>query len=628
MNEIIQIETLVLELLLIVSVVAILVRRFRIPYTVALVLAGLALSFRSPLRIDLTPELILSLLIPPLVFEAAYHLNLGKLRKNLTTIGLLAVPGVILTMLIVGVVVSWGAGMPLGIALIFGALIAATDPVSVVALFRKMGAPKRLEVLLEGESLFNDGTAIVIFDLAVSAFLVGAFSLRDAVFDFGRVAGGGILVGVLLGWISARLIARIDDHLVETTLTTVLAFGSFLVAESLHVSGVLAVVAAGLVNGNIASEGMSPTTRIIVLNFWEYVAFLANSAVFLMIGLDIDLGALLAAWRPILWAIGGVLIARGVGIYLLSRLGRDIPTRWRHVMFWGGLRGAIALALALSLPAALGAARETVILMTFGVVLFSLLGQGLTMDWLMRRLRLIVSSDEQIEYEKRRARALAAQASQDHLRRLHQEGMISSHTWDRMSPILNQRIEALTRAVQEALRKAPQLEFDEVETARREMLRAQRNMIADLRRDGVISDETHEDLVSEIDLVLDTRSDYWPSQAILSGPVPAVDSLVVAVVQDLDLESVLNALAIRGIPVTRIQSRGGFLRESNHLLLVGVAEEHLEEAVSALRRASRERVRFVDSPLGSSPVPVAAPTEVKIHGVTVFVFKVNRYEVL
>jgi len=286
MSEIFEIETLILELLLIVSIVAVVVRRLRIPYTVGLVLAGLALSLRPPIQLELTPELILAILLPPLLFEAAFHLNIDHLRRNVGTILLLAIPGVILTMLITGGILSFGAGLPLTAALVFGALIAATDPVSVVGIFRRIGAPKRLEVLLEGESLFNDGTAIVLFGIALGALGTGEFDIVQGAIDFIIVGGGGVLVGLILGVLAIPLLARIDDHLVETTLTTLLAFGSYLVAEQLqvsgvHLSGVLAVVTAGLIAGNVGRREMSPTTRIAVLNFWEYVAFLANSVFFL-----------------------------------------------------------------------------------------------------------------------------------------------------------------------------------------------------------------------------------------------------------------------------------------------------------------------------------------------------------
>lgn len=628
MNELLQFETLVLELLLIVSLVAIVVRRFRIPYTVALVLVGVVLSFRAPLDLELTPDLILFILLPPLVFEAAFHLDLDKLRKNLTTILLLAVPGVVISMLIVGGMLSFGAGLPLSIAMIFGALIAATDPVSVVAIFRHLGAPKRLEVLLESESLFNDGTAIVIFGLAVEAVMTGQFSLVDGVIDFAVIAGGGVAVGLVMGWVALRLIGRIDDYLVETTLTTVLAYGSFLVAEQLHLSGVLAVVTAGLVNGNIGQRGMSPTTRIVVLNFWEYVAFLANSAVFLLIGLDIDFPAMADNWQAILWAIAAILVSRAVGIYGLSRLGRDMPTSWRHVMFWGGLRGAIALALALSLPAALGEARRTLIVMTFGVVLFTLLVQGLTMDWVVRRLRLVVRSEQQLEYEMRRARALAAQAGFEHMQSLYQNGLISLHSWERVRPVLRDRADALASAVQETLEEEPGLEADELVAARREELRAQRGMLANLRREGVISEETYEQLGAEIDASLDITAEIWPSGLYDFGRPAKVDRLVVAVIQNRDLEAVSNALALRNLPSTRVKSSGGYLRQRNHTLLIGLESDKVESAVSALVSATENRAEFVSTLPEMEQAPVAEPKSVKVSGATVFVFPVERFEAI
>lgn len=628
MSQLVEIELLVLELLLVVSIVAIIVRQFRIPYTVALVLAGLILSLRSPLEIEVTPELILSLFLPPLVFEAAFQLDLERLRKNLVTIVLLAIPGVVLTMFIVGGIIAWGTTLPLGVALIFGALVAATDPVSVVAIFRKIGAPKRLEVLLEGESLFNDGTAIVLFNLALAAVLTGEFNLIDGLLDFARVAGGGVLIGLLLGWLVSRLIGRIDDYLVETTLTTVLAFGAYLLAEQFHVSGVLAVVLAGVVSGNLSSREMSPTTRIVVFNFWEYVAFLANSAVFLLLGLEIDVPALASAWQPILWAILAVLVSRGVGIYGLSRLGTDIPERWRHVLFWGGLRGAIALALALSLPPAIGPVRSTVLVMTFGVVLFTLLGQGLSMDPLIKRLGLIERSEAQIEYERRHARALAARAGVDHLSRLHRDGLISSHTWEELNPILRERVEALTNAVQEVLHEDPELEREEFVTSRREMLRAQRSTLASLRRTGVISDESYEDLVTEVDTALDSELGEWRPHAFDEPLAVDVCQLLMVVVQDRDLESVSNALSMRGIRNTRIRSSGGFLRQQNHLLMVGIAEGGLDTAIRAIENSSRSRVEYLASPFESASFTLGQPMPVEVRGATVFVFDVDYCEEL
>src|SRR5215216_6086242 len=348
--DIITIEQITVLLLLIASAVAVLARRLRIPYTVGLVLIGLALSLLSSTVIRISPQIILALLVPPLIFEAAFHLRWDDLRRDFWLILLLAVPGVILTTLFVGGVVAWGTGLTIQVALVLGALVSATDPVAVVALFRRLGVPRRLQVLLEGESLFNDGTAIVMFNLMLSIALAGKFNVLDSIREFLTVSGGGVLIGITLGIVFSRTIGRIDDPLVETTLTTVLAFGSYLLAEYFHVSGVLAVVAAGIVNGNAGPTDMSATTRLVVFNFWEYAAFIANSFVFLLIGLTIDLNLMIANWQAILWAILAALVARAASIYGFSVFGNDLPPQWKHILFWGGLRGAITLALALSLP--------------------------------------------------------------------------------------------------------------------------------------------------------------------------------------------------------------------------------------------------------------------------------------
>ncbi len=514
MEQFLNTETLIIELLLIVSLVAIAVRRLQVPYTVALVLVGLLLTTQSQIRLELTPELILALFVPPLVFEAAFHLNLAELRHNSGTILLLAVPGVILTMLIVGGIISIGAGLALPVALTFGALIAATDPVAVVALFRRLGVPKRLATLVEGESLLNDGTALVLFNLMLVIVATGRFNLAMSALDFVRIAVGGIVVGLVLGWAISRLIARVDDYLIETTLTTVLAFGSYLIAEQLHFSGVLAVVAAGLINGNLGPQGMSPTTRIILFNFWEYVAFLANSLVFLLIGLEVDLPALLAAWYPIAWAIGAVILARVIVVYGLSllarRLAEPVSLRWQHVLSWGGLRGALSLALALSLPASFGSDRGLLRTMAFGVVLFTLLVQATTMRPLVRRLGIIMRNPEQDEYEKRHARLTALRSAENHLEHRYREGLLSTHTWETLRPKLQEQLSLLAEAVRESLRSAPALEAEEMDIARREILRAQRSAFMGLLQDGMISNDVYENLSAEIDATITNGGDaFW-----------------------------------------------------------------------------------------------------------------------
>lgn len=507
-------ETLIIELLLIATLVAIAVRRLRVPYTVALVVVGLALTFNTNLQINLTPEIILALFVPPLVFEAAFHLDVRRLRATLPAVLFLAVPGVLLTTAIVGGIVAFGVGISLGAGLVFGALIAATDPVAVVALFRTLGVPKQLAVTVEGESLLNDGTAIVVYNIVLATALGTAASssgvdrtvdLLAAVINFVIVSAGGALVGVVLGLMVSQLTARIDDFLIETTLTTVLAFGAYLLAEQLHVSGVLAVVGAGITCGTWGLQRMSPTTRIGLFNFWEYLAFVANSLVFLLIGLDVDIRQLIGQPWPVLVAIVAVLASRVVVIYgvgwVVSKFRRGLPMAYRHVLFWGGLRGAISLALALSLPAEFPQ-RDLLLLMAFGVVLFTLLIQGTSMQILLDRLGLTQRSEIQQAYEREHGKLMAARAAHERLHSLYRSGVLSTATWEDIEPELSRNIQGATDAQRDLLQQYPLLQQEALQDARREGLRAQRAALQTLANDGMISDGVYEELVTPIDAAL------------------------------------------------------------------------------------------------------------------------------
>ncbi len=613
----------VIGLLLIASLVGIATTRLRLPYTVGLVLIGLALSFRGQENINIPPEIFLGLLVPPLIFEAAFHIKFADLKKDLAPILALAIPGVLITTFLVGGVVAAGTGFPLAISLVFGALVAATDPVAVVALFRSLGVPKRLQVLLEGESLFNDGTAIVVFNLMVAIAISGAFDPVASVFDFVFVAGGGLLTGFILGVLISRLIGFIDDPLIETTLTTVLAFGSYIVAEQFHVSGVLAVVAAGMVSGNVGPRAMSPSTRIVVFNFWDYAAFLANSVVFLLIGFQIDLSILLADWKGILWAILAVLVARAVSVYGLSWVGRGVPGRFKHVLYWGGLRGAISLALALSLPEGLGSAREDIQAMAFGVVLFTLLVQGLTMKPLVNKMKLIERSEAQGEYERRHARAAMARASFERLEHMYNEGLLSRHLWERLSKPMIQHAEALSRAVEETLHADPSLEIKEMNSAFRDILQTQRSALTALLRDGIIAEETYAQLLGEVDTALvDPQTNLFEMLRLDAGK--HITSLLAVIVQEADVENVMAVLNRQGLPVTRLSSMGGFLGRKNVTLLVGTPEGAEEGIKKGIINASRQRVEFIPGSL-DDPQTSASVT---IGGATIFAFDIERYEVL
>lgn len=390
-------------LLLAASVIAVLAKRLRIPYTVSLVLGGLLLSLLrlpllSPLApnqrpVWLTPDVILILFLPALVFEGSVKLDVRDLLRDAVPLLLLANLGVLLATLVTGYLVHWVIGPPIFIALLFGAIVSATDPISVLALFKDLKTSHRLSVVIEGESLLNDGTAVVLSQILLAGFVAGGLGWTQAVGQFVVAVVGGAALGFALGYVVSRITATVDDPQIEITLTTIVAYGSYLLAHHLHLSGVIATASAGLVVGNFfgAKSGMSPRTRTALESFWEYIAFVMNSLVFLLIGLEVHVDALVSAWRPVLFAIAAVLLGRAVSVYLLvpasNLLAETIPARWQHVVVWGGLRGALALALALSLDNTIPY-RDRILDLTFGVVVFSILVQSLTIKPLLRVLGL------------------------------------------------------------------------------------------------------------------------------------------------------------------------------------------------------------------------------------------------
>ena len=390
-----RIETL----LLIATIVAVAARRLHIPYPVGLVLAGIGLAF-FPLASDirLTKELIFTIFLPPLIYEAALYMRWQELWRDLPVILTLATVGVLLSAAVTAVGMYYLAQWQWSSAILFGVLIAATDPVSVIATFKEAGVHGRLRLLVEAESLFNDSTAAVAFGIAL------AFATSEGVSPFGALetlsvtVGGGIFCGLVVAGGALLLAGRTDDHLVEITLTTVAAYGSFLLAEHFHCSGVLASLTAGLLTGNLGALGsLSDKGRDSVESFWEYAAFVVNSLIFILIGIrgaHQDLARLLV---PIIIAIGVVLVGRAIAIYplcaLFARAALRVKPSHQHVLFWGGLRGALALALALGLPAI--AQREEIITVAFGVVAFSVFAQGLTITPLLRHLKEIPESGEE-----------------------------------------------------------------------------------------------------------------------------------------------------------------------------------------------------------------------------------------
>ena len=387
---------LVLEdLLLILSVaslVAILVKRIHVPYTTALVLMGVAVSF-LPIEMDvhLSKEFVLLIVLPPLLFQGALHMELESLKKNLIAIATLAVPGLIVATFLVGTMLHYALDMPWLKGLLFGAMVAATDPISVLAIFREIGAPKRLKALMEGESLFNDGTSVVLFaGLFAVLYQGGEPSVIAIAGDFLKVCLGGAVIGLAFGFFCYRLMKGLDDHLLEVTLTVVLVFGSFLFAEMFHLSGVIAVVVAGLIIGNYGKLfSMSSQTIETIDNFWEVVDFLINAVLFVLIGFEMKayVGDLTLYILPGLLIVGIVLLARALTVYpvyyFTSKTGQAFPFGWAHIMVWGGLKGSIPIALVLGLPRDVPFRAEFLVF-TAILVFFSLVVQSTTMKPLVK----------------------------------------------------------------------------------------------------------------------------------------------------------------------------------------------------------------------------------------------------
>lgn len=388
--------TNMIGLLMVAILVAITARRLRLPYTAGLVVTGIALAVsRIHTGVFLTHDVIFDVLLPPLLFEAGINIHWPQLRQDAVPILVLAVLGTLIAAAFVTAGMVYGLGWPLQPALLFGVLIAATDPVAVIAMFKDNNVTGRLRLLVESESLANDGVAAVLFSLVLAWTQTGGTATAAGVSTaLLMTVGGGVLCGLVFAALAIAVSGRTEDHLVESTLTLIVAYGAFLTAEHFHGSGVIATVTAGLLMGNlgILADGedgrISPRGRTFTLELWDFLAFIANSLVFLLIGLtmaEIPLSQLGAKSLCVILIL--VLLGRALTIYPLCaaflRSAWRVPLPLQHVLWWGGLRGALGLALALSLDPALPM-RNQILVATFCVVIFSVVVQGFTMPLLLR----------------------------------------------------------------------------------------------------------------------------------------------------------------------------------------------------------------------------------------------------
>lgn len=509
MSETHHTVTVLIALLLVSSGVAMATKWLRVPYTLLLVLVGL---FISPMHflptVHISPDLILLVFLPALLFEAAWNLRLDHLRQNLVPILTLAIAGVVLSVGVVGGIIHLAVGLPLSTSMLFGAVISATDPVSVLAIFKKLNLPTRLSTIVEGESLFNDGTAVVVFRIILgvvigvvpdSTLALTLGSLRE----FVVVVFGGVVVGAVVGIVASTLTSRFEDYLLEITLTTIAAYGSFVAAEQLHVSPVIAVLIAGLVIGNHGRRtGMSATTQVAVNAFWEYAAFVVNSLVFLLIGMEVQLGALVGDIEAIIWAIVAMLAGRTVAVYglapVLGIMRQAVPFRWQHVLAWGGLRGSLSIALVLSIPSSVPG-RPLLVSMVFGAVLFSLLVQGLTMSRLLRVLGFSQAESRVVEYEILQSQLMADTAAIAEIERLRSEGTVTDRLYQEIKQPIDESREALATKLSEFGKDVRMLEREQLRRLEARLGDVRKARIAELWREGLLSDQGYEVLIRDFD---------------------------------------------------------------------------------------------------------------------------------
>ena len=379
------------ELLLLAAIVAMIARRLHVPYTVGLTLAGVGVAVTHfSLHLQLTRELIFSVLLPPLIFEAALQIRWRELKADAGVISLMATVGIMLAAAFIASGLHFIAGWPWSIAVLLALLISATDPVSVIATFKEAGVTGRLRLLIESESLLNDGTVAVLYGVALAAIAGGEIHPIAAAGQFFFVVAGALVIGAVTGGAVMLLAGPADDYLVEITLSTVAAYGSFLIAEHFGSSGVLACMTCGVLIGNTHRFGaFTERGREALPHFWEYVGFIANSVIFLLIGATLVAQHITTVFVIAALTIALALAGRALAVYgccaAFARTKERVSWPHQHLLVWGGLRGALALALALSLPDDIPQ-RDTAISVTFAVVAFSVLVQGLTMTPLLRFL--------------------------------------------------------------------------------------------------------------------------------------------------------------------------------------------------------------------------------------------------
>jgi monovalent cation/hydrogen antiporter len=512
----VDILTAILATLVAIAILFEVARRVGVPYPTLFVLGGLGLAFVPGLpRIRLEPDLVLLVFLPPLLFSAAVETPIRELRANLAPLVRLSLGLVVFTMVVVAAVahtivpdLGWPAAFTLG------AILAPTDALAATSVFRRLGAPRLVTTLIEGEALFNDATALVAYRAALGAVAIGSFVLADALASFVIAAVGGIAIGVAVGWVAGQILRRLDDPPVEVLISLVVPFIAYLPADQLGLSGVLAAVATGLVIGSRLGTILTPSSRVLWLTSWKMIGFVLNGFVFVLIGLELPtvlegLGSLTSAEiiGVVVLICLVVVVTRIVWVFAASLLPgsprrevarRDprLAGRLTFVVSWAGLRGAVSLAAALALPATFPE-RDLILLITFAVILVTLVGQGLTLPRVLRWAGW--DGTEFDGDEATRARVSAYQAGLDEIVRARLAWPGHQPLLDRLESGLRDRTQHLATEDPEetAERRQERIEHEEIQ---RGVIAAQRTAVIELRDRREINDLTLRAIERELDL--------------------------------------------------------------------------------------------------------------------------------
>ncbi len=494
-------------LLLIATVVALVTQRLRIPYVTGLVLAGLPITEVFSQQVGLDPSLVLNLFLPILIFEAAINTDISRLRSTFKPITLLAGPGSIFSSAIIATIVKYSLGLDWIPALLVGVILANTDTVSMIAVFKEIRVPSRLSTIVEGETLFNDAAALVSFNLILIVYTTGSLTAVEGIKELIIVALGGALLGAILGYLSLPIFTRLNDPLSSLLLTGALALGTFQIGQFLGVSGAVSVVIAGLIFGNLGlPRSASASDRMSLLSFWEYAGFGVNTFIFLLIGIEINPITLWRILPAILLVILAYQLGRILSVYLLLAglrwFDRPIPLRWQHVLFLGNIKGSLSMALALSIPLTLPG-RESIIELVFGAVLFSLVGQGLSLPWLVKRLKIGKSSDAMEQVGELQIQLIAAKAAQDELDSLLKSGVLPKAVYEELWASYQARVAQSERVLRDLHNqyRAGQLKSDRsgLDTIRRQLLLAEKGAVRDALRKRIVPEDLVQPYIKNLD---------------------------------------------------------------------------------------------------------------------------------